>query len=390
MHILFHDGGCLMIEELKFYYTALRVLPLGVQAAVSTIARAVKARPPALKTSCDPIILMHGIAGFREIDVLGAPLLEYFTGVRQFLAPMGYRVFAPEVAPFDDPVDRALQWLSKIEEIRKQTGAEKVHLVGHSQGGLDARALVAPECPAEDTPLGPIMGLGYGPRVASLTTISTPHLGTAIADELEQDSPAHQEAVAALYRWVGLVAQAWTRKTQDVERAVGSLSHGYITEHFNRIIKDDPQVPCFAVAGDPLCRSVVHGILRPTYDALNDIDPAKGGGPNDSLVTVASAFFGNLPQGYTHLETPLTEAQRRLHWQGVGLIQADHIAEVGLELRFPPSHAYDHLAFFAGLAQSRDAAYTAKMRLMKDGRWERETAAGAAAKSQRSAAQLAS
>ena len=77
-------------------------------------------------------------------------------------------------------------------------------------------------------------------------------------------------------------------------------------------------------------------------------------------------------------------------WRRVGLIQADHIAEVGLELRFPPSDAYDHLAFFAGLAQSRDAAYTAKMRLMKDGRWEREKAAGAAAQSQLAAAQLAS
>ena len=379
-----------MIEQLKFYYAALRLAPFGVQAFVSAIQRAVKAKPPALKTSCDPIILMHGIAGFRELDVLGSPLLEYFTGVRQYLGPMGYRVFAPEVAPFDDPVDRARQWLNKIEEIRKQTGAEKVHLVGHSQGGLDARALIAPECPAEDTPLGPIMGLGYGPHVASLTTISTPHLGSAIADEFEQDSPAHQEAVDALYRWVGLVAQAWTRKTQDVERAVRSLSHWYITNHFNRIIQDDPQVPCFAVAGDPLCRSVVHGILRPTYDALNDIDPAKGGGPNDSLVTVASAFFGNLPPGYTHLETPLTKEQRRPYWQGVGLIQADHIAEVGLELRLPASNAYDHLAFFAGLAQSRDAAYTAKMRLMKDGRWERETAAGAAAKSQRAAAHLPS
>jgi pimeloyl-ACP methyl ester carboxylesterase len=384
------DRGYLMIEQLKFYYAALRVAPLGVQAAVSAIARAVKAKPPALKTSCEPIILMHGIAGFREIDVLGLPLLEYFTGVRQYLAPMGYRVFAPEVAPFDDPVDRARQWLKKIEEIRKQTGAEKVHLVGHSQGGLDARALVAPECPAEDTPLGPLMGLGYGPRVRSLTTISTPHLGSAIADEFEQDSPVHKEAVDALYDWVGLVARAWTHKTQDVENAVRSLSHWYITKHFNRIIQDDPQVPCFAVAGDPLCRSVVHHILRPTYDALNDIDPAKGGGPNDSLVTVPSAFFGNLPPGYTHLETPLIEKQRRPHWKGVGLIQADHIAEVGLELRLPPSKAYDHLAFFAGLAQSRDPAYTANMTLMKDGRWERTAGARASAKSSLAATQLAS
>jgi hypothetical protein len=99
-------------------------------------------------------------------------------------------------------------------------------------------------------------------------------------------------------------------------------------------------------------------------------------------------WVGLVAQAWTR--TPLTKEQRRPYWQGVGLIQADHIAEVGLELRLPASNAYDHLAFFAGLAQSWDAAYTAKMRLMKDGRWERETAAGAAAKSQRAAAHLPS
>lgn len=368
-----------MIQEAKYYYALLRMLPRGLQAGWSSIVRAMKPKPPALEASCEPIVLMHGIAGFKEIDPFGLPLLEYFTGVPQFLGEMGYRVFAPEVAPFDDPVDRARQWLSKIDNILEQTGEKKVHLVAHSQGGLDARVLIAPPCRAKNTPLGPLLGLGYGPKVASLTTISTPHFGSAIADEFDQDSPAHQKAVSALYDLVGLAAQAWTRNTQDVKRAVGSLAHEYITGHFNEIIEDDPEVPCFAIGGDPLCKSVVHGILRPTYDALNEIDPSMGGGPNDSLVTVASAFFGNLPPGYTHLETELVRKQRRPHWKRLGLIQADHIAEVGLELRLRPSMAYDHRAFFAGLAQRLDSSYTANMTLMKDGRWERDPKDGAGA-----------
>jgi len=133
---------------------------------------------------------MDGFAGFRELKLFDWTLIEYFKGVRRQLGAMGYRVFAPEVVPFDDPLDRAKQWFSAIEKIRAETGAEKVHLVGHSQGGLDARVLVARPGPAQEIPLGPLFGLGYGPHVASLTTIATPHLGSPIADEIDQDVPA--------------------------------------------------------------------------------------------------------------------------------------------------------------------------------------------------------
>lgn len=357
----------------------VRVLPRELQAAWTSIVRAGRSKPPALEAVCEPIVLMHGIAGFREIDAHGVHLVEYFRGVRDLLGEMGYRVFAPEVAPFDEPHDRANQWLHKIEAILKQTGAEKVHLVGHSQGGLDARVIVAPAGPAVDTSLGPIQGLGQGSKVASLTTISTPHFGSAIADKFKHDSPAVQKGVEAFCDFVEMMARPWRPEQQDLDRAVESLSHEYVTKYFNKIIKDDPQVPCFAVGGDPLAKSVVHRILRPTYLALNELDPSQGGGPNDSLVTVASAFFGNLPPGYTHLETELVRMQRRPHWNRIGLIQADHIAEVGLELRAWPSNAYNHRAFFAGLAQRLDASYTADMNLLKDGRWERTTNGAATA-----------
>ena len=54
-----------------------------------------------------------------------------------------------------------------------------------------------------------------------------------------------------------------------------------------------------------------------------------------------------------------------------GVLEADHIAEVGLELRAKRPNAYDHLAFFAGLAQFLDDAYPAQMKLRKDRHWER-------------------
>lgn len=51
-----------------------------------------------------------------------------------------------------------------------ETGAEQVHIIGHSMGGLDSRLM--------------IVDMGMAEKVASLTTIGTPHLGTVLADHV--------------------------------------------------------------------------------------------------------------------------------------------------------------------------------------------------------------
>jgi len=359
------------LGRLRLLPYAGRLALLGVETTGASMIRALLRGRAELETPCAPVVLMHGFAGFRELGVGGYALIEYFNGVRRFLGQIGYRVFAPEVAPFNPPLERAREWLRYIEAIRVETRAEKVHLIGHSQGGLDARVLVAPACPPEDTPIGPLFGLGYGPHVASLTTISTPHLGSALADEVEQEEPAHQGAVDALLALVGLVATLVRCDPQDARRAVVALSRSYVLEYFNPIIADDPGVPCHAIAGDP-GSELVGPLLRPTFEALNDIDPAEGGGPNDGLVTVKSALFGNVPEERGKRKTGAAPvAPRRRHWKTLGSVQADHITQVGIPLQLPHRAAYDHLALFAGLAQRVDPSYTAALALQRDGRWRR-------------------
>ena len=56
----------------------------------------------------------------------------------------------------------------RVLEALAQTGAPKVHIIAHSMGGLDARHM--------------IVDLEMADRVASLTTIGTPHRGTVLAD----------------------------------------------------------------------------------------------------------------------------------------------------------------------------------------------------------------
>ena len=66
--------------------------------------------------------------------------------------------------------DSAGELKTEIERILEETGAEKVNIVAHSKGGLDARYAIT--------------HLGLADRVASLTTINTPHRGCKFADVL--------------------------------------------------------------------------------------------------------------------------------------------------------------------------------------------------------------
>jgi hypothetical protein len=69
---------------------------------------------------------------------------------------------------------------AKLAELVANTCEENagpIHLVGHSTGGLDARMLASP-----DVDLGvEAASLRWMPRLASVTTLSTPHYGTPLA-----------------------------------------------------------------------------------------------------------------------------------------------------------------------------------------------------------------
>ena len=108
-------------------------------------------------------MLAHGFFGFDEFA--GLDFETYFCHVKEHLASQGEIVLTPAVDPFNDSDERGKQLLNRIEELLQQTGAAKVNIIGHSQGGLDAR-VVANLAPS---------------KVASVITISTPHHGTRLS-----------------------------------------------------------------------------------------------------------------------------------------------------------------------------------------------------------------
>jgi len=106
------------------------------------------------------VVLIHGLFGFRKLL-----WFEYFRGVHPLYEAMGLRVIVP-----------SLPWAGSLEQradaLAQQLATESgpLHLIAHSMGGLDARRWIT--------------HMDGAKQVCSLTTLATPHHGSAAADHV--------------------------------------------------------------------------------------------------------------------------------------------------------------------------------------------------------------
>lgn len=104
-----------------------------------------------------PIVLVHGgVWGFDSI--LG--VIDYWYQIPSNLERSGADVYVTQVSNMNNSEVRGEQLIEQIEEILAVTGKDKVHLIGHSQGGTTIRYVgaVIPE------------------KIASLTAVGAPTL----------------------------------------------------------------------------------------------------------------------------------------------------------------------------------------------------------------------
>jgi triacylglycerol lipase len=201
-----------------------------------------------------PIVLVHGLLGFDRVRVGPVTLLRYFPGIEDALAVAGHRVAVPSLSKTRGVAHRA-------EELRRfvldRFPNDKVHLVAHSMGGLDARHMIS--------------RLGMHDRVLSLTTIGTPHRGSAFADW----------GVRRLGRSVKPVLNFWGVPTD----AFDDLT----TESCARFTEETPDAPgvrYYSVAG--ACPTE---LLPWVWWPAKMLGPEDG--PHDGVVSVASATWGD-------------------------------------------------------------------------------------------------
>jgi triacylglycerol lipase len=152
-----------------------------------------------------PILLVHGIFGFD--DVLG---IDYFYRIPYSLSRSGATVYVAAVSAANSSEVRGEQLLLEVQQILALTGAEKVNLLGHSQGAQTVRyvASVRPDLIASVTSVG---GVNWGTPVADIVRNVIPQgsvseslvesIGNGLASILEWfsgNAGLPQDSVAAL------------------------------------------------------------------------------------------------------------------------------------------------------------------------------------------------
>ncbi len=255
-------------------------------------------------------MLAHGLFGFRRIGLGKLTLASYFREIPEALRAAGNRVVVTKVPSIASVAVRAQVLAAEIE---RAFPGEPVHIIGHSMGGLDARELLAD--PA------------WANRVRSLTTLGTPHLGSALADLARM-------RVGRVYRLLKLLGVEYGGFL-DVTRAARAV---------NRHGRPPSGVVCLSIAGDP-APDDVSWTLRPFHEILNERE-----GPNDGLVSVESALaFG------TPLPIWPVDHFRMMNWHSpprgpstraaVLRLYGDllaHLVDLGLGSTMPAEEPFEH------------------------------------------------
>jgi triacylglycerol lipase len=260
-----------------------------------------------------PIILMPGFYGWARFPVFGA----YFRDVKEALEQDGFVVYEVAPPPIASIHERGRFLLRFIDDVKAKTGADKVHVIAHSQGGVDTRVALS---------------LGGASSIASVVTLASPHRGTGLADH----SLLLPQELVSLALGAAAIGSQWSQgidvTTPDAPGVLQSLA----------LRSERPRaaarVPCFSVAGlagadvDGSCRGgawstpVGKDNLHPLFGWTHEMNrQVLGRRSDDGVVPTASMRFGRF------LGCAPTDHVGWMGWRignftGDGYVEFDHVA----------------------------------------------------------------
>ena len=279
-----------------------------------------------------PIVLAHGFFGFE--DFAGIGFISYFYDVKDHLKTQGEpEVFTPAVDPFNNSIARGTQLEFSVAEILKQTGHAKVNIIGHSQGGLDAR----------------VVAVNRPELVASVTTIGTPHAGTPIADVVLKllPNPQAKSFIDIIAKLAGKALYDTTGQGTSLVKPLELFSKKGIAA-FNTSFPDQATVKYFSIAG----RSDWH---KGGKDCQTQAPPfiAKWSSerdPIDSRLALTEEYLdGGVLAPYPN--DGLVRVKDAKHGTFLGCVPADHLDQVGQLLGDKPGafNSWRHKSFYVDL-----------------------------------------
>lgn len=215
-----------------------------------------------------PILFCHGFGSLASL-VKRSPMDE----ICMLYRTHGIICFAPNIVPYNTIRIRAEAWRRMIDTVLKLTGSEKINIIAHSMGGLDMRYAIS--------------HLGVADYVSSLTTISTPHHGTSLAEWALKTPSRVKDLLADMLNWLG--NNLYPRIRSDVLSATEELTREYVQMHFNRNTPDIDGVfyYSYSAASGKGTKIPINRILKPFNNHI-----FREEGLNDGFVSEISGHWG--------------------------------------------------------------------------------------------------
>jgi triacylglycerol lipase len=230
--------------------------------------------------------------------------INYFRRLDQHINQGGvHSAIFPLVPPLGTAVERAEILANKIQEAYPNG---EVHIIAHSMGGLDSRTLIAAN----------LNRLSEPGRIASLTTLSTPHRGSPVADLLAGPRPndfrrlaydAITHLLAEFDLKVGALANLTTEAASRVPDVTQTHKHIRYQSYF-----------ASGRAGRPTAFP-----LLPTHLYIGHVTDQT----NDGVVALESAKYGDFQQPFWEADH-LDIVGHNLDNLDLGSSKFDHFAAI--------------------------------------------------------------
>lgn len=257
-----------------------------------------------MTTNNYPIVLVHGIARFDELRhsiierlqlllmdrSLASDRTHYFRRIRSHLQEHKFETHYSDVSWASDVSVRGREMAQNIRAILDSGNHEKVHIIAHSMGGLDARYMLYKEDIAD--------------RVASLTTIGTPHLGTSYA--VHALGQGGDLVIELFLEGLGIDLEGFLTLTPDAR-------NWFNDEAREAEAKNDVVYHVYASSEE---KARVRSFLQRSWQVVQDAE-----GANDGLVSVTSQLW--------QPELVAEDGTRKPIHQHFFPVPADHSNQIG-------------------------------------------------------------
>lgn len=210
-----------------------------------------------------PVLFVHGIF-FRDIKYL-----NYWGRIPRFLEQRGATLYYGEQESSQSVEVCGKQLAQRIQSIVDSTGCEKVNIIAHSKGGLDARYALS--------------NFGIENLVASLSTINTPHNGCIFANYLLQNAP--DRTVKRISKMYNQTFEVLGDTKPDFLAGVTDLTDESC-KRLNMLMPNSENIFYQSFASYTTSSRSGKFPLNITYPIVKHFD-----GKNDGLVSVESASF---------------------------------------------------------------------------------------------------